>query len=194
MTLHVYTARITYRGPDALDITRGTADKARKAGLPRPPGEFLAPSAGLVFPTLRKLKAARTDEEREAVWLGYETAFFAEMEHSWATRRAEWDALFAQERVCLLCFCVDPNRCHRTLVADMLAKRGAINHSELTDPRPPCVICDPDGGGCDCGFRPRDSGPPGQLSLVPSLTTCYKDSAAPSPARARTLLLPKGGE
>lgn len=160
MTLHVYTARIDYRGPAALDITRGAADKARKENRLRPPGEFLAPSARLVFPTLRRLKEAATEGAREAVWRDYEAAFRSEMARSWASRRNEWDALLDRDRIVLLCFCVNSRRCHRPLVADELQQRGAVNHGELTSPRPSCVICDPTGGACFCGFRRPGEGPP----------------------------------
>jgi hypothetical protein len=36
MTLRIHTARIAYRGPDRLDITRAGADAARRKGEPFP--------------------------------------------------------------------------------------------------------------------------------------------------------------
>lgn len=136
MTLHVHTARISSRDPDALDITRAGAVRARVAGKPAP-GAFLAPSAGLVFPALRAMKAATTDAARDAVWAGYEAAFHAEMLASYGTRRrrgpdrSAWEALLARPRAVLVCMCVDPARCHRRLVAGYLAKLGAVNGGEL---------------------------------------------------------------
>lgn len=43
MTLQVFTARITYGGADALDITRKTADRD-----PAAPGRWWAPSWSIV--------------------------------------------------------------------------------------------------------------------------------------------------
>jgi hypothetical protein len=51
MTLHVYTARLGYRGDDALDITRANAGKAHRAGRPFA-GFFLAPSWDILGPAL----------------------------------------------------------------------------------------------------------------------------------------------
>ncbi len=127
MILH--TARVSCRDPDALDITRGSADKALRARKAAP-GEFLAPSAQLVFPTLRALREAASGGEREAIWAGYVAAYRAEMLTSWKLRRAEWEALLRRPRVVLCCFCADPQRCHRTLAAGFLGKLGADYRGE----------------------------------------------------------------
>lgn len=129
MTLQVFTSR-PCGDPDALDITRGTADRMRNAGKPSP-GEFLAPSAALVFPVLRLMKAAQTDVRRDAIWASYVQSFRLEMLASYEGRRAEWEALLARPRTILTCFCTDPNRCHRTLVAGYLARLGAVNCGEI---------------------------------------------------------------
>lgn len=130
MTLRVLTARISSRDPDALDITRGTADRMRNAGKVSP-GRFLAPSAVLVFPTLRAMKAAPDEAARDVVWAGYVEAFRLEMRASYARNRGEWEALLARPRAVLVCMCVDPERCHRRLVAGYLAKLGAVDEGEM---------------------------------------------------------------
>lgn len=128
MILH--TARMGLRDPDVLDITRGGCDRARKAGKPAP-GEFLAPSADLVFPTLRALMATKDEAARAAIWAGYIEQYRWEMLTSYRTRRGEWDALLASERRIMTCYCADPARCHRTLAAGFLAKLGANYRGEL---------------------------------------------------------------
>ena len=125
MPIEIRTAHYATRDRDRLDITRAGCDKAKAAGRPAP-GEVLAPSAALVFPTLRALKAAATDAERGSIWASYRTAYTDEICARWrGGRRAEIEALLERPRIVLVCFCRDPRRCHRTLVAEILAKIGA---------------------------------------------------------------------
>ena len=58
-------------------------------------------------------------------WALYSAAYASEMRESYRTQRATWDALLARESVTLVCYCTDPARCHRTLLAGILAKLGA---------------------------------------------------------------------
>ena len=139
--LTVYTARIGRRvWPDALDVTRKSAPPE---GLPFAPSwEILCPALDLrgVADSLRKAAAAaraqgadaRVDvgdvaAERieRAMWALYVPAYRLEMRESYRAQRAAWDALLSRESVTLLCYCTDPRRCHRTLLAGMLARLGA---------------------------------------------------------------------
>ena len=126
----VFTGRYRIQDPDRLDITRAGCDRARKAGNPAP-GEFLAPSTGLVFPTLEAMKAAKTKADRDRVWSGYVASYRYQMIASYKFRRDEWTALLARPRVVLVCFCADPSRCHRTLAASYLVACGAERGGEI---------------------------------------------------------------
>lgn len=127
--MNLWTARVNYRGTDRVDISRSGCNRARDDGG-EAPGEFLAPSAALVFPTLRAMKAAESTAERDAVWIAYKAAYRLEMLASWRERRPEWEALLRRERATIVCYCVDPERCHRVLAASYLVKLGAAYHGE----------------------------------------------------------------
>lgn len=130
MSLIVRTAHYTSRDPDRLDITRAGCDRLARAQYVNP-GIILAPSAALVFPTLRRLKEATTDAERDAVFATYADAYRVEMRESFTMQRPDWQALLARERVVLVCFCRDHRRCHRSLAAEILAACGADNRGEI---------------------------------------------------------------
>lgn len=141
MPLQVFTAPFRTRDRDRLDITRGGCDLARDAGRPAP-GEFLAPSAALLGPFVGARRAVDdagkllpfprwVQAAHEALWQRYKPRYRAEMVASYRCRRAEWDALLARERVTLVCFCADPEHCHRRLAAGFLAMCGAVNRAEL---------------------------------------------------------------
>lgn len=108
----IYTARVTYAGPDRLDITR----KSAEAGLP------FAPSWAILRPMIA-LRRAGGDEL--AAWPQYVDDYTAEMRASYRDRRAAWDWLLARPEVTLVCYCTDPAHCHRTVLAGILAKLGA---------------------------------------------------------------------
>lgn len=120
MTVQVWTARLSYGGPDRLDVTRGGADRARKLlGLVRgevSPGEPFAPT----WPIVRAGKGGRIS------WEKYVSEYKKEMEQSrtnvWPNA---WVELLKRDEVTLCCYCVDPQRCHRTLLAAMLGELGA---------------------------------------------------------------------
>lgn len=131
--MNLWTARINYSGADRVDISRAGCDRARKAGG-ETPGEFLAPSAALVFPALRRMKEATTDAEREWVWRAYSDAYRVEMLASHKGRRPEWEALLRRERAVLCCYCAPLTgvlRCHRVLAAGYLARLGATYCGEV---------------------------------------------------------------
>lgn len=129
--LQVFTARISSRDPDRLDVTR------RSAG---PDGLPFAPSAGL----LAMGKSGRLP------FLDYDLAYRAEMRvcygippwrwtaleqeaHKRGVRpnRATWDAILARPRVVAACYCTDPEACHRSLLADIWGKLGADVRGEV---------------------------------------------------------------
>lgn len=141
MSVAVYTARISSRDPDRLDVTR----KSATTGL------FLAPSWSILSPVLHArneyLEAQREAEKRgfgldetrvdgpavqwEIVWANYQRSYLAEMRRSYVQFRDQWLALLARPRVVLCCYCVDAAHCHRTLLArDILPKLGATNAGE----------------------------------------------------------------
>jgi uncharacterized protein YeaO (DUF488 family) len=128
VTLTVHTARVSYDGADRLDVTRKSAG---------PDGIVFAPSWAILGPALKArevaewlLKASLWEREAAAriereAWEAYVPAYLAEMRESWRANRHAWHALLARESVTLVCYCTDPERCHRTLLAGILAKLGA---------------------------------------------------------------------
>lgn len=143
MKLHVRTARIGAKGlVDALDITRKSATGD---------GLAFAPSWSILRPALDARKAAEklravaagsevagwaqdeaTMAEDEA-WTTYTFAFLAEMRESYRARRDAWDRLLGRDSIVLLCYCVAPERCHRTLLAErILPKLGAVYEGEVS--------------------------------------------------------------
>lgn len=161
--LVVRSARVTYAGPDRLDVTR----KSGAEGL------FLAPSWELLRPFLearREILAPGALLEQEtpeggrrtisveealaALWSGYVRGYRAEMYAAYLADRGPWDALLARETVTLVCYCADARRCHRAILrARILPKLGAVDGGELAeahrDPKPenakavrtPCSWC-----------------------------------------------------
>lgn len=113
MPLRVYTARVSYGGPDRLDITR-------KSATPE----------GLIFaPSIEFLKK-RNNHVKHNVYI-------AEMRVSYTNNPAGWAALLARDEVTLCCSCVDPANCHRvTLAQYILTKLGAQYLGERPKPEP----------------------------------------------------------
>lgn len=150
--LRVRTARINYSGADRLDITRKSG---RELGL------MFAPSWEILTPAIEaraKAKAMRDRLERsqqaslfgEAVvaqrgalimeqadaierdaWAAYVSAYVEEMRMSYRSNRTWWEALLGLDRVTLCCYCADAERCHRRLLAGILAKLGATDEGEV---------------------------------------------------------------
>ncbi len=108
----VYTARITYAGPDRLDVTRKTGTH----------GRAFAPSWRLLGPILA---ARNRGESIEPLWPAYVDGYTAEMRRSYRGSYPAWGWLIEQREVTLLCYCTDPTHCHRTLLAEILSKFGA---------------------------------------------------------------------
>jgi hypothetical protein len=139
VVLHASTARVSYSDSDRLDITRKSGEW----------GIVFAPSWAILRPALDGLKRveelrrdakdfgdeAASDEARdldERTWAGYVAAYTEEMRRSYRDRRAAWARLLAIPRAVLVCYCPDPERCHRTVLArDILQKLGATFDGEV---------------------------------------------------------------
>lgn len=123
MSLTVYTARLDYGRADRLDVTRAGADAYRRRTGKRWEGEPFAPSWAILNPALRARRAARTgDVARAAIlsreqWAAYVEAFTQEMRESYRRDREAWGAILCRPEVTLCCYCTDPERCHRTILA-----------------------------------------------------------------------------
>lgn len=116
MPLHVHTARLGLRDPDLLDVTAKSGDRT------------FAPTWALLKPYLDARDRGELTDER---WAEYVASYTLEMRASYRVRRFTWDALLARPRVVLACYCTDPDRCHRRVLAEILAKLGAIDEGEI---------------------------------------------------------------
>ena len=118
----VWTSRITYAGPYRLDVTAKSG-----TGL----GALVAPSWMILRPILERRK--RGDHAGvEAAWPGYVELYRHQLRRSYRAHRAAWAELLAQPRV-LVCYCTDPARCHRRVLAEILARLGAADRGELAE-------------------------------------------------------------
>ena len=77
---------------------------------------------------------------RAATWARYAPQYRAEMRAGYGARtkpgphRAAWERLLAKPSATLCCYCVDPARCHRRLLAEMLVACGAVYEGEREAP------------------------------------------------------------
>ena len=62
----------------------------------------------------------------EADWRAYVDAYIQEMRDSYRWHRARWDAVLERDEITLVCYCKDPAQCHRTVLAKLFGKLGAI--------------------------------------------------------------------
>lgn len=130
MTLEVQTARINYRGEGWLDITRAQKMAPATAGGHLGIGLAFAPSSRLLrFYLERKRESGLTDKE----WLAYVEQYTDEMRSSYKRNRAPWETLLSMPKAVLVCFCKDPTRCHRGILAQwILPKLGAKYMGEIS--------------------------------------------------------------
>lgn len=115
--LEVWTARISVLDPDVLNITR-------KGGC-----LAFAPSRSLLWSFLSIRKSGREPSDLE--WSSYARSYLEEMSKSLREKRHVWEDLLGRQRVVLVCYCVNPNRCHRKLLGLILARLGATFQGEL---------------------------------------------------------------
>lgn len=123
----VRTARISSTRADRLDITR----KSGRDGL------FLAPTWETLNPVLEARKKSPKNgppsAEFLAAWERYTDVFLGEMRLSFAKHREQWNELLSRPSVTLCCYCTDPWKCHRTLLATrVLPALGARYAGETT--------------------------------------------------------------
>ena len=131
MTLLVSTGRMGIRDPDYLDVTlQGNmrrADQGERGGH-RGVGIVFAPSPELLYPFLSK---RRHGGLTELDWDDYRLRYRAEMRAGYKHHRSAWELVLSWDRVVLLCFCSDPIRCHRFLLADYFVALGARPGPEI---------------------------------------------------------------
>jgi hypothetical protein len=120
VTLQVFTGRIWCGDSDAFNVTRQSGGAA---------GVLFAPSWAILRPALAARR--RGAEAAEQAWAAYVPAYVAEMRASWRAHPEAWRGLLARPRVVLTCYCARRERCHRGLLAEMLAKCGAVDCGEL---------------------------------------------------------------
>lgn len=101
----IWTARMGYRGPNRLEVTR-------RGGSP------LAPSWGL----LRDAKGM--DGLVPISWRAYRERYLEEMTQSQIEHRSYWLEILRRRSIVLMCYCPDPERCHRSLLAELLVSFG----------------------------------------------------------------------
>lgn len=128
MSLIVYTSTIWIQDPDRFDITRGSGGRAAEPFAPS--WSILKPALGALALAKRLPKAEAERVEREA-WTRYVPHFLCEMEHSQLHHPGAWEDMLARRRVVLCCFCHSVSRCHRSLVAQLLERRGARWEGEI---------------------------------------------------------------
>lgn len=118
----IYTARVSYRGADRLDVTRKSAG---------PDGLPFAPSWRILRPVLAARRASGPVAVAYA-WPQYAADYTAEMRASFRKHRAAWSALLSRDEVTLVCYCTSATHCHRFLLAEILVKLGVTYHGERT--------------------------------------------------------------
>ncbi len=131
--LQVLTSRIDYIGPDGLNVTR-------KSGTSL--GKTFAPSWSILRPALEGLEHAKTLRSRglymeaqqieDQTWELYSNLYTQEMRESYKNNQVEWKQLLGMRRVVLLCYCKDANICHRSVLANILIKCGAVYNGEVS--------------------------------------------------------------
>lgn len=120
--LRFYTARVSYAGEDRLDVSRKGADAHARdhQGDPGLGGPF-APSWAILGPALKARSAEGALTEK--VWREYNDAYGEEMGR---LSLSEWGSLLrGLSLATLVCYCTDASRCHRTVLAELLVRRGA---------------------------------------------------------------------
>jgi uncharacterized protein YeaO (DUF488 family) len=134
MTL-VYTARKWLRDPDMLDVTRAGGGPSV---IFAPSWELLklAKSGAVSFPRYTELYTA---EMRVCYGVPPEHPRAGPDEHlAWSRgvrpRREAWEELLGRERVVLGCYEVDASACHRSVLAGILVRLGAVYKGEIPMP------------------------------------------------------------
>lgn len=111
------------------------APVSRKAGFSKAPLRAAVEEAGMAYVHLRALgtpKAGR-DAARAGDRARFRRIFEAQLETPAAVQALGVAALLARREgpVCLLCFEREPERCHRTIVAERLSRRLGVAVAHL---------------------------------------------------------------
>jgi len=107
--MDVRTSTIQYKGPDRLDITVKSGDRA------------FAPTWDMVMGHKR---GEISDAQYTAMYLSM-------MRRSYHDNKVSWQELVARDSVTLVCFCRPGAFCHRVLLAEILVKLGATYIGEV---------------------------------------------------------------
>jgi uncharacterized protein YeaO (DUF488 family) len=67
-------------------------------------------------------------KNNQITWEEYTQQYTELMRESYRTNKQHWLNLLQKPSITLVCFCTDPMRCHRTLLAEMLVKAGKANN------------------------------------------------------------------
>lgn len=118
----VETARINVVDKDRFDITRKSAGRL---------GLIFAPS----WEIINKVK------KEEISFDTYKLLYIEEMKKSYVENNIAWFNLLIKDRIVLVCYCTDHEKCHRTILArDILTTYGAkyigevkLDSSDLSD-------------------------------------------------------------
>lgn len=112
MPLIVHTAHVSSKDPDRLDVTAKSGDPV------------FAPSKALLR---RHLPSWGGNGD----WHEYARRYEKQMESSQILHHRAWDSLLRRQRVVLVCYCREPGKCHRILLANILGSMGADVRGEL---------------------------------------------------------------
>jgi hypothetical protein len=141
----IYTAQFDYSGPDRINITRWSRRPDRFGILFAPSAEILSAAKtaqGRAKVLMADAAMAAHDGDRTAAeaaskrieddaWASYEAAYRNEMRKIRKWEPGSWQKMLDKPRVVLVCFCPSPERCHRRLLAEMLAEDGATYMGEV---------------------------------------------------------------
>jgi len=108
VSLELYTARVSYSGPDRIDVTRKG-------------GSVFGPSWDLLF----------AGRDGEITWDEYVLRYTGEMRRSWKRHRKHWLELLNRQRAVLCCYCTDSTRCHRVVLAGLVVAAGEARGVEV---------------------------------------------------------------
>jgi len=115
----IFTALCIYPWADRIDVTAQSEDTIGVAFAPALDMRF----ASLDWRERREMK--RRDELKR---------YQEEVQQTRARSPDVWEELLARPLVTLVCYCTRATRCHRVLLAEMLAEHGALYQGERPQP------------------------------------------------------------
>ena len=151
MPATVYSAPFSYGEKDRFDVTRQSGgdlglvfapswkilrpvlDTREKVGRVVREAEH---DLGLLSlrPSERREVVARVEAEAlvvlEAAWQSYEPRYRQEMRDAYRRRPSAFQRVLAAESVTFVCYCSDPDRCHRKVLREIFVTLGAEDGGE----------------------------------------------------------------